>query len=69
MAPKQEEQWARLVHMGYRPVIQDYHTDGSVRVVIARKLAAGVLPLRITPDGTLTSEGTRNRQLQHMRTR
>jgi len=37
--------------MGYRPEMMGYHTDGSVRVVVAKKLDKGALPLLITPDG------------------
>lgn len=48
---RQQHRRARLCSMGYRPEMMGYHTDGSVRVVVAKKLDKGALPLLITPDG------------------
>lgn len=49
----QQRQYTRLINLGYRPMIGQPNTDGSVRVSIARKLDTGRLELSITTDGNL----------------
>lgn len=63
MTEAQQQEWARLTLMGYRPVTMRAPIHGSVRVVVARKLGVGALHLLIAPDGSLSPEHQRDRQL------